>query len=277
MIKRLLLLLFVALAGYGLWYTLENMDDVRTLLPQAKESTILTFEVSTTADELVKAREKILLKTPNHSIAKVELKYLPFLLMNVKFVRADKKTEEAKLIWSLEDGEMVLDTHGFDTTHGFEDCINAKAVDDDFRILHYLHRHGGQSSKETLFQELGMDADTVYERLEALRKKHLIATRGDLIRIHLESPLIHVVPATKIYHHFVTKPCKSESQISPHYSKDQIHKVTKAAFGQDFAIRSEHLLFVPIYQVNVQNPDGSTLKTYWNGVTGKRLELKRLL
>lgn len=277
MIKRLVFLLFLITLGFAGWYIVEHPDEMMTYVPLSKEHTILTFEAQTSAEELMRTKEKLLLKTANHSFGTNQLKYMPFLLMNVKFVRADKKTEEAKLIWNLENGEMVLDTNSFETTHGFEDCINAKAVEDDFRILQQLNRHGGASTKDALSQELGMDGDTLYERIEALRKKHLVATRGDVIRIHLESPLMHVVPSTKISHPFVTKAVDSQSQIHPHYSKDQIHKLTKAAFGQDFAIRSEHLLFVPIFQITIKNPDGSTLKTYWNGMTGKKIELKRLI
>jgi hypothetical protein len=278
MLKYLFILLFLCAAGYGAWYAWENSDELLSYVDiTKKEGPILTFEVTCTPEELMQKYEKQLLKSANHTYGKATVKFLPFLLMNVKYVRPDKKTEEAKLIWNLENGEMVLDTQTFETTHGFEDCINAKALDDDFRILHALHRHNGQTTKDTLIQELGIDPEIVFERLEVLRKKHLVAIRGDTVRIHLESPLLQVQPQTKVYHYFVTKTVLGDNLISQHYSKDQIHKIAKAAFGADFAIRSEHLLFVPIFQIDVQNPDGSTLKTYWNGITGKKIELKRLL
>ena len=279
MLRYLSLLLFVAACGYCAWYGVEHYDELIAYVSpsQRAEKPILTFEASCTPEELMKSHEKELVKDANHALSKANVQFLPFLLMDVKYVRPDKKTEEAKLIWSMENGEMVLDTQSFETTHGFEDCIKAKALDDDFRILHEVQRHNGQMTKEALCQALGMDPDIVFERLEALRRKHLVAIRGDMVRIHLDSPLLHVQPQTKVYHYFVTKIVPGTSEIVPHYSKDQIRRIAQACFGPDFAIRQEHILYVPIFQINVQNPDGSTQKTYWNAVTCKRIELKRLL
>ena len=276
MLKYCLLFIILAAGGFSAWYGMEHYDELVSYVnPSHKEGPILTFEAAYTPEEIMQRHEKELLKGHNHAYGKASVKFLPFLLMDVKYSKADKSTQEAQLIWNLENGEMVLDTQTFDTTHGFEDCINAKALDDDFRILHALQRHGGKATKEALAAELGMDQAVLFDRLEALRKKHLVAIKLDTVRIHLESPLLQVQPQTRIYHYFVTKNVLAESQIAQRYSKDQIRKIAKAAFGPDFAIRSEHLLFVPIFQINIQNPDGSTLKTYWNAITGKKIELKR--
>jgi len=278
MLKYLFLLLLLAAVSFTGWYGFEHYDELASYVTSSqKEGPILTFEAAYTPEELMQRHERELLKDQNHLYGKASVKFLPFLLMDVKYSRADKSTQEAKLIWNLENGEMVLDTQTFDTTHGFEDCINARAMEDDFRILHALHRHGGKATKEALAHELGMDQAVLLDRLEALRKKHLVAIKLDTVRIHLESPLLQVAPQTRVYHYFVTKNVPGDSQIAPRYSKDQVRKIAKAAFGPDFAIRSEHLLFVPIFQISVQNPDGSTLKTYWNGITGKKVELKRFL
>ncbi len=280
MIKKLFLLALFAGIGFSAWYGMEHYDELVSYVKvgqSTQEGAILTFEAAFTPEEIMQRHEKELLKDQNHLYGKASVKFLPFLLMDVKYSKADKSTEEAKLIWNLENGEMVLDTQTFDTTHGFEDCINAKALDDDFRILYALHRHGGKATKDVLARELGMDQAVLLDRLEGLRKKHLVAVKLDTVRIHLESPLLQVQPQTKIYHYFVTKTVSGQSQIAPRYSKEQIKKTAKACFGADFAIRSEHMLFVPIFQISVQNPDGSTLKTYWNGITGKKIELKRFL
>jgi hypothetical protein len=276
MFRYIFLLIICGTIGYGGWYAFEHYDELSTHIPgMQKEGSILTFELGTTAEELMQKHGKELLKDDQHTFGKVTVKFLPFVLFDVKYTTADKKTEEAKLLFSLENGEMVLDTRTFDTTHGFEDCINAKAQDDDFRLMHALAKSGGTLSKEALCQDLGIDSELVLERVEALRKKHLIAIHGDTVRIHLSSPVLKVQPETKVSHHFMTKTVQTESQIPTRYSKDQVRKVTKAAFGTDFAIRREELIFVPIFQIDIQNPDGSTRHTYWNGCTGRRIELRR--
>jgi hypothetical protein len=197
------------------------------------------------------------------------------MLLEVKYAGDDKATQEANVIWSLENGEMLLDTRNFVSTHGFEDCINAKANSEDFRLMHVLQKRGGVLSKEELCQELGMEAEQMFDRLEVLRKKHLIAVKGDAVRIHLSSPLLKIQPETNVYHPLVSKTIHDNSQIPQRYSKEQIRIVAKAAFGPDFAIRSEQIIFVPVFEINVENPDGSVLKTYWNGITGNRVELRR--
>lgn len=276
MLRYIFLLCVFAGLGYGGWYAWEHYDDIAVQVSQLqKEDTILTFEATVTPDEIMQKHQKELLRDDAHSFGKTSIKYLPFLLLDVKYPRDDRKTEEGKVIWNLENGEMVLDTATFESTHGFEDCINANARDEDFRLMQVLHKRGGSLSKEALCQELGMESEPLFERLEALRKKHLVTIRGDMVRIHLSTPLLKVLPETKVSHHFVTKEAPKEDLFPARYSKGQVKQTAKAAFGPDFAIRAEYSLFVPVLKIDIQNPDGSVLSTYWNGCTGKRIELKR--
>jgi hypothetical protein len=278
MIKKFIFVLITCACGFGGYWAWQNSHDVKAYLDDfSNESSILTFELPTSSEEFVQKHQKELLKDQNHALGQVGVKFLPFLLFDVKYTNDSKNTEESKLIWNLENGEMVLDTESFETTHGFEDCINAKATDDDFRIMHALHDHGGSLAKEALCKDVGLDYDLVNYRLDILRKKQLVVVRGDSVRIHLQSPLFKVQPRTKISHHFVIKAVEAKNQIQPVYSKDQVRKIAKAAFGQDFAIRKEELVFVPIFQIEVLNPDGSILKTYWNALNGKRIDLSKPL
>ncbi|MDB6080910.1 MAG: hypothetical protein JWO53_182 [Chlamydiia bacterium] len=278
MLRYIFLLLVLAAIGYGGWYGWEHLDDLASQIPGLqKEETLLTFEVATTPDEIMHKHQKELLKSPAHTLSKTTIKYIPFFLLDVKYPRDDRKTEEGKVLWSLENGEMVLDTATFETTHGFEDCINAGAKDEDFRLMQVLNKKGGSMSKEALCQELGMESEALFERLEALRKKHLVTIRGDTVRIHLSTPLLKVYPETRITYPFVTKVVATENQFPQRYSKGQVRQIAKAAFGPDFAIRSEHLLFIPVFQIDVQNPDGSIHSTYWNGCTGKRVTMKQFI
>ena len=265
--------------AFGSWYTWEQYSDELIDLVQdsQKKGSIITFELATSPDLMAQKLQKELLKSPEHSFGQTVVKFVPYLLMDIKYPREDKKTEEAKVLWSLENGEMVLDTATFETTHGFEDCINSQASEDDFRILHALSRKCGVLTKEGIADELGMDPDVLQDRLEVLRKKHLISLRQENIRLHFQSPLLRVQPQTKFAQSFVTKEVAPGMQIKAKYSKDACRKVAKAAFGHDFAIRYEEIVFVPIFLIEVKNPDGSILKTYWNGLTGKKYDLRGLL
>jgi hypothetical protein len=275
MVKFLFSLIACVAIAFGAYWAWQNQDEIASLVQDGqKNGSIITFELDKTPDSIAQRYQKELLKTPEHTFGKTEIKFVPYLLMDVKYTREDKKTDEAKILWSLENGEMVLDTSSFDSTHGFEDCINSQASEDDFRILHALSRKGGTTTKEILSEELGMDPDMLLDRLDGLRKKHLIAIKQDTIRLHFQSPLLKVQPQTKIAHNLVTKEVSCEDQIKPKYSKEQVRKVAKAAFGQDFAIRSQEIVFVPIFVIEVKNPDGSTFRTYWNGVTGKRVDMR---
>jgi hypothetical protein len=280
MFRSLCFLVLFAAIGAACWYGWQNYDELIVKAEQlpsfGRDKNIITFEACVTADEIMQKHQKELLRDANHTFGQVSTKYLPLVLFDVKYTKEDKKTEEGRLLWSLENGEMVLNTANFDMTRGFEDFINAKAQDDDFRLIQVLLKHGGTTSKELFFEELGMDSDQAISRLEALRNKHLVTVRADSIRLHFASPVLKVSPETAISHNFVTKSADPKDQIASKYSRDAVRRIAYAAFRPDFAIRGEQPIFVPIIEVDVKNPDGSTLKTFWNGVTGKKTELARL-
>jgi len=52
---------------------------------------------------------------------------------------------------------------------------------------------------------------------------------------------------------------------------EETEKVILPDRGKDFAIRKTTEIFLPVYSIVVQNPDGSQMTTYWNALNGKRL------
>jgi hypothetical protein len=174
------------------------------------------------------------------------------------------------MLWDLIDGELVLDTNSFDHTQGFADCITSQANADDFRILHMLTKKGALS-KEELSLELGTDAQVVCDHIENLRKRHLVIVANDVVRVHVESPLLKVEPLTSITRPFVQRKILHKDELRTVYTKSDVERLVKAAFGQDVAIRSSRPIFVPIYEIQVLNPDGSLRRTFWNAISGKEL------
>ena len=66
---------------------------------------------------------KELLKDTDHVFLEPTLKFVPYLLMDVKYIRTQDKTGEGVILWGLVDGEMVINTGTWEKTHGFTDCI----------------------------------------------------------------------------------------------------------------------------------------------------------
>jgi len=273
--KYLLLCALALLVGAALYYGWNNQSKIAERIPGLeKETTILTFEVPTSIGEVMRLHEKELLRGARYSFGKATVRYSPCLLFSVKYTRENSRTEESKLLFSLEDGEMFLDTRSAEQTRGFEDCLICHADTEDFKLLHVLQRKGGSISKEALAHELGLQSEQVFHRLDTLRRKHLVAIHGDMVRIHLPTPLLKVLPDTKMGPLLVSKTVLKENLLPENYSKGDVRRLMKAVFGADFAIKAEEVIYVPIFQVDIKNPDGSILKTFWSGLTGRRIEQK---
>jgi hypothetical protein len=61
------------------------------------------------------------------------------------------------------------------------------------------------------------------------------------------------------------------------FSHNQIRKIAEASFGQDFAVRHTLDVYLPIYSITVENPDGSHHTSYWNAINGYELQFTSLL
>lgn len=271
--KKLLFLVVIGLLIAGGFWAVEERPELSQYVADfgQKETTTQTFELVFPPETIMQLRKKELLRSAEHSFGTSYVQFSPLLLLHVKYTPNQKQTEEADCLWDQSTAEMILDTSTFETTHGFEDCINAQASDEDFLILHALSKHSGSMNKDALAVELGIDSETLTGRLNSLRKKHLIVQKLDTVTLHFQTPLLKVVPKTKIVQRFVDKQIQKEARLAAKYSKSQIQKLAQDAFGADFAIRSSREVYVPIVVVVVQNPDGSQLKTLFNGVTGKRI------
>ena len=86
-----------------------------------------------------------------------------------------------------------------------------------------------------------------------------------------------MTPETKIDQWLVSKPVKNAKRLSKKLRSSQIESVAKAAFGNDFTIRRTSEIFLPVYNIVVQNPDGSQTTTYWNALNGKRFSQRNCL
>lgn len=265
---------FVAIAaiGIGVYSLWEANPNVRSAISQYVDNgEIRTLEVRYTPEKVMELYGAELLSDGERTFQKADLKFQPHALFDVKYSSQDKKTKEGVLLWSLVDGEMVINCEKWETTHGFEDAINAQANRNDFKILHALEKADGKLSIAQLQKELHVEEDLFNRWLENAKEKHLIVQQGNEIQLHFQNPRLLVMPQTRLSQCLVSKPYNHAQKVSRRYSPSQLEKLAQAAFGQDFTIRSQEVIYLPIYSIDILNPDGSTRTVEFNAVTGSEI------
>lgn len=267
-----LLVLMALILMAGSYWTWTYQPRVRTKIEDLlSSSTFQTLEVRFSAETIMDAHRKELLKDTDHVFLEPTLKFIPYLLMDVKYNRSSDKTGEGIILWGLVDGEMVINTGTWEKTHGFTDCIASNATRQEFKIINALASRGGSWDRDGLSKFLNIENNILDTWVDSCRKKSLIVQNGNTYRLHLQNPKLQVIPETKLDQWLVTKSTKHALRVKKRYRPSQIENIAKAAFGHDFAIRKTVEIFLPVYSIVVQNPDGSQMTTYWNALNGKRL------
>jgi len=270
--RKVVVILLIACLFGGAGWLYYSQDHVSGIVQQYVENgEFLTFKVRYTPEQIMEGHRQELLSDGDHAFQEPTLKFHPYLLLEVKYAPADKKTREGTILWSLVDGEMVLNTETWEKTHGFEDAINADASRNDFRIIYALAKNRGNASLEQLQNELHVEKDTLQPWIESALSKHLIIRNAHELQLHFQDPKIPLQPETKVSDWLVKKPYSYAQRTTRNYSPSQIQKIAKAAFGDDFTIRTIKDVFLPVYSIEVLNPDGSILTTHWNAVNGQRI------
>jgi hypothetical protein len=269
--RPITLLLFVVVLGLGTFWSWTYFPSFRSKAEDLlSPTTFQTLEVRYSAESIMEAHRKELLKDNDHTFLQPSLKFLPYLLLDVKYIRSHEKTGEGIILWGLVDGEMVINTGTWERTHGFTDCIASSATRQEFKIINALASRGGSWDRDGLSKFLNIENNILDSWVDTCRKKSLIVQNGNTYRLHLQNPKLQVIPETKLEHALVTKPTKRAQRVKRHFRGSQIETIARAAFGNDFAIRKTTEIFLPVYSIVVQNPDGSLMTTYWNALNGKR-------
>lgn len=265
--KKILILLVIA-SAVGAWWYYDLEDQLTTVKGYIENGEVMTLEARYTPDQIMDTNRKSLLTDNQKTYKDSLLKFYPYLLMDVKYTDRNR-TKESQILWSQVDGEMVLNTDTWDQTHGFADAIDAGADRNDFRLLQVLS--GGSLTKDKLRKELHLEEETLDKWLDRAKSKHLIVQSGNEFQLHFENPKLNVVPQTAFRHELVTKPYDHAQRMGKRYSKGQIEKIAQASYGNDFKIKSVKEVYLPVYSIQVQNPDGSLLTSNWNALNGKRV------
>ena len=272
-------LIFVVLFAAGVWWLWESPE-----LSNWKEGAlqyidnrdITTLEARFLPEQIIQDHVEEILGKDKKTLKNSVLRYEPYLLLDVKYPDEQHKIREGVLLWGLKDGEMVINTETWETTHGFRDCLECKASRSDFKILQALAKKQGSLSLDDLQKELHLEREVLVSWIESAKQKHLIVQKGNLVQLHFENPKLLVSPQTQIKHPLVSKSLMKDERESKVYSHRQIMQTMQAAFGSDFKIRSEQEIYLPIYQMEVLNPDGSIQFSQWNALTGQKINPRYL-
>jgi hypothetical protein len=256
---------------YGVWWLWNNNSTFRRFVSQHLETgTFPTLEARYTAEQIMEAHRKELLKNPQYNYLEPTLQFYPYALMEVKYSLDDATTSEGVILWGLEDGEMVVDTASWTKTHGLEDCINNRADRSDYRLVLTLARFAGAADRSKLLNALHVDNEALDAIVDSCRRKKLVVQNGNQYRLHFQRPLLQAIPETKLDQFLVTQAYKDASRVAARYSLSQIEEASNNLFVNDFSVRQISQIYLPVYCIVVQNPDGSLLTTYWNALNGKR-------
>ncbi|MEM1282242.1 MAG: hypothetical protein AAGG81_01670 [Chlamydiota bacterium] len=263
-------IIVLGIIGISYWSWKNNPQITEQLKQYLDKSDIITLEARYTPEQIMKAHSHELLNDDRYKYQKPALTFHPYLLIEAKYTAPNKKTREGTLLWSLVDGEMILDTDTWDKTHGFQDALLVNATRNEFKVMNALAKNGGSMTKEQLNRELNIDQSITTNWIDSARNKHLIIQKGDLLSLHFQNPKILVTPQTKIGQWLVTKPY-SHQRVPKKFTRKQIEKIAKAAFGEDFTVRSMQEVSLPVYSIGVLNPDGSVHTSFWNALNGQKI------
>lgn len=267
--RFLKMVLLVGLIAVGAWWFFDDAVDFKqSVSGYIENGDIATLEAQYAPEKIMEANRKELLGSSGRTFLDPVLKYAPYLMMEVKYLQ-DGKSKEGVVLWGMQDGEMVLNGETWETTHGFEDSINAGANANDFKVIHAIAKSRGGLSKDDLQSVLSLEPDTAQSWIDSARQKHLIIQRGNVLQLHFEDPKVSVTPQTKMRQTLVAKSASRAQKMPARYSKSKIMKTAQAAFGNDFTIRTEREVYLPVYTIEVQNPDGSIRRSDWNALTGQ--------
>ncbi|MGE3954791.1 MAG: hypothetical protein AB7F31_06385 [Parachlamydiales bacterium] len=262
------------LAGSG-WWTWHHVPAVRVFVLQHLDLTTApgfqTLEARYTPDQIMEAQKSSLISDADHTFARPQLKFYPYLLMEVKYTDRNARTREGTMLWGLNDAEMVLDTSTWEKTHGFGDCISVGARSSEFKVLNTLASNNNAVSREELYRLLTVEPELLDQWIDSCRQKKLIVATGGQYRLHFESPKLNVPPETHLHQPLVTKSFKNADRVTPRFRPNQIEAAAQAAFGSDFTVRSSREVYLPVYSIVVHNPDGTVHTSYWNALNGKPL------
>ncbi|WP_213358129.1 hypothetical protein [Chlamydiifrater phoenicopteri] len=205
--------------------------------------------------------------------------FFPYLLLKARYQRenpsrnGDYEILEGALLWSLVNGEVVMDTETWNCSQGFRECLISKADKHDMLIMQTLIALGGSANKEYLIERLSTRNFHVAKSIKNCHRKKLIFVQGDRVGIPFRKfqPLNNCMMTMNRSLVSLIKP-KGAIMISERHSEDDVRSLASKVFGKNFYVIDMQKVFVPAYKITTKGIDGSQRIEYINAINGKRLE-----
>lgn len=260
-----LMLVILALGSFLFW---QNSSILRQFIAWASRgSEIKIFEPRYSIEDILKLHKKnFLLK--HSEIQEASLLFYPYVMMDVKFPGNDGKAGKGILLWSLTDGEAVINGDSWEMTHGFAQALSSKPSKDALRLMHVISLYGGSVSKEILQKQLRLPEDKLNQVINETIDKNFVTNNAGNYRLASGDFHIDMAPETHFSYPLETKFNPGTQGEKSLYDEEQIIEMAKATFGSTFSIENSQIVYLPVYSIQ----DDHALTT-WNAVTGKRMLL----
>ena len=188
--SKLVVWIAAAVCCWWLWNYSVFGDLIQSYVENGE---IVTLEARYTPEQVMQAHHEELIPNDRYTFKEPACKYYPYLLLEVKYPQSNGKTKEGIILWSMVDGEMVIDANTWQKTHGFEDAINAGATASDFQILNTLAAYRGALVLPRLQSELGVDDQSMKKMLDSVVNKQLVIMRGTEAALHFQNPQFNII------------------------------------------------------------------------------------
>lgn len=270
--RGIYLLLLVSFISIGSWWFYKNHLTVQQIAKdyswqESSSQPFLALEAYYTPAQIVEIHREQLPQDRKQSAVETALRFFPYLLLDVAHA-FDENSSPGVILWSMEDGEIIVNTASWETSEGFAALLSANATQNDYLIVQALAAKSGNIEADQLIKKLGVDALQGKNWLAIAKDKGFISQNGNFYELNI--PLKIVEPATHIHQRLVTKPYNHVRREATRYSKEQIREAARFAFTPQLTIRSEREVFLPVYSVSTTHLDGSIQTTYWNGLNGQK-------
>jgi hypothetical protein len=273
LINSLLMAVLLVVCGLFLWIYNDSVVETIDSWTRGKNDEIITLEARYSPLQILSLIKKKHVEDENLTSANPSLFFRPYLMMHVKFPGNDGKIQSGVLLWSLVDGEAVINGDTWEMTNGFSDTIANHASKEEFRLLEVLSHNGGSITKAELQKRLKMDDEHLEKLLTDAKADHLLLEKDGRYSLTFSNSKIDISPQTHFSEPLATKVYSHALREQASFDKHQIETIAVSAFGSSFTVEKTQEVYLPVYAIETPSKQekGGVLTTYWNGLTGKQL------
>ncbi|RDB31734.1 hypothetical protein [Candidatus Similichlamydia laticola] len=269
---RLFWILTLTLLGYI--YTTQNepFSFFKSLLPSHR-SPCEAFATTLSTQAL---SESLYQQYPEASLLDIRQEFVPYLKLRANHIQESLSVESGVILWSLRDGEMVLNTKTWGKTHGLGDCLRARVNAKELQLLRFVsqqERHTIALSRlQNIFRQQGEKQTEL--ALESCIDKGLLVRQGSHVMLYFHNPIWPSLPYTQENRLIAWTSLERRQTIQAMFHAENVLPFIEQLFvGKQLRVRSYQIVFLPIYRL-LFKWKGETQSLYLNGITGGTYNLE---